>query len=121
MAAPDLFVMRVYLSIFTSRNTIGPGVIFKLRRCLVVDNRHLSPPLVPYVVVSNQISHEIAHIDSAGHSCIKDCASNRRRVHLVLGNLTVIDQIVWANCSPLDCSIILAYLHTQIIGSPLVV
>jgi len=42
----------------------------------VIDYGHLALPLVPSVIVSDQIGHEVANVDSTGQTRIKNCASN---------------------------------------------
>ena len=78
-------------------------------------------PLVPCVIIANQISHEVAYVDSLGRIRVKDRASDRWSVHLVRGDLVSINQISRTNRSPFDRSVILANPGAQIISSLLVV
>ena len=50
---------------------------------LVVEHRHLPLATVPCVIVSDQISHEVANVDSTGQTRVKDRASYRSRIHIL--------------------------------------
>ena len=61
---------------------------------VVVKHRHLALPFVPGAIVSDQLSHEVADVDSTGLAGIKDRASCRRRVDRIFRNRLFIDQSI---------------------------
>ncbi len=58
----------------------------------IVYNRHLSVPFLPQIRFFDEPFHETRHIDSAGLSSIKNCASGGGGMNFVFGYFVIVDQ-----------------------------
>lgn len=96
------------------------GVATKVS-ALVINDGHLSLPLAPQGIFSDQGGHEVSHVDAACLARVEDGASGRGGMEVVSCHFRLIDQTVRSNRHPLDHRIVLTNLGAQIFGGLLVV